>query len=324
MKRFINDLNLKKQAEELGVKIWYTPSFLFLMMGVITMIAMTATYYVSRNYDSPEILAIAECVVVAAIFSIGNSIIQGVEQIARLNKMKSEFVSIASHQLRTPLSAIRWETEILLSKFAAGLDEKQKEAIKNISQSGHQMARLVNDLLDVARIDQGRLVLKKEKIDLAAITQEVIRDILPLAQAGKVLVIFDKKNSAWVTGDAEKLKLAIENLLSNAIKYALGKGVVEISFSKKDGFYVFSIKDNGAGIPDGQQKKIFEKFFRSDNILKNNTTGTGLGLYITKNIVEQSGGKIWFQSEEKKGSVFNFSVPIYSHNLPAGRQAHNT
>ncbi len=314
MIRFINDLNLKKQAEELGVKIWYTPSFLFLMMGAIIIIAMTATYFISKNYDSPEILVMAECTVVAVIFIIGNSIIHEVEQIARLNKMKSEFVSIASHQLRTPLSAIRWETEILLSKFASGLNEKQKEAIENISQSGHQMARLVNDLLDVARIDQGQLVLKREKIDLTAITQEVIRDILPLAQAGKVSIIFDEKNPAWVVGDADKLKLAIENLLSNAIKYTLGKGIVEIGFLKKDRFYNFSIKDNGAGIPAGQQKKIFEKFFRSDNVLKNNTTGTGLGLYITKNIVEQSGGKVWFQSEENKGSVFNFSIPAYQLN----------
>ncbi len=314
MIRFINDLNLKKQAEELGVKVWYTPSFLFLMMGGIIIIAMTATYFISKNYDSPEILAIAECVVVAVIFIIGNSIIHEMEQIARLNKMKSEFVAVASHQLRAPLSAIRWETEILLSKFAAGLNEKQKEAIKNISQSGHQMARLVNDLLDVARIDHDRLVLKKEKIDLTAITREVIRDILPLAQAGKILIIFNEKNPAWVIGDTEKLKLAIENLLSNAIKYTLGKGVVEASFFKKGGFYNFSVKDNGAGIPEGQQKKIFEKFFRSDNALKNNTTGTGLGLYITKNIIEQSGGKVWFQSSENKGSVFNFSLPACSRN----------
>jgi len=315
MIKFINDLNLKKQADELGVKIWFAPSFLFLMMGVITIIAMTATYYISKNYDSPEVLAIAECVVVAAIFIIGNSIIHGVEQIARLNKMKSEFVSIASHQLRTPLSAIRWETEILLSKFAAGLNEKQKETIENISQTGQQMARLVNDLLDVARIDQGRLILKKEKVNLMMITREVIKNILPLAQAGNVLIIFDEKNPAWAVGDGDKLKLAIENLLSNAIKYTLGKGVVEINLQKKDGCYIFSIKDNGAGIPESQQKKIFEKFFRSDNALKNNTTGTGLGLYITKNIVEQSGGKVWFQSAENKGSVFNFSIPAYLYKM---------
>jgi len=323
MIRFINDLNLKKQADDLGVKIWFAPSFLFLMMGVITMIAMTATYYISKNYDSPEVLAIAECVVTAVIFIIGNSIIHEVEQIARLNKMKSEFVSIASHQLRTPLSAIRWETEILLSKFAAGLDGRQKEAIENISQTGQQMARLVNDLLDVARIDQGRLILKKEKVNLTAITREVIKNVLPLAQAGNVLIIFDEKNPAWVVGDGDKLKLAIENFLSNGIKYTLGKGIVEVSFSEKGEFCVLSVRDNGAGIPESQQKNIFEKFFRSDNALKNNTTGTGLGLYITKNIVEQSGGKIWFQSKENKGSIFNFSIPIYSQNLPDGRQAHN-
>ena len=314
MIKFINDLNLKKQADELGVKIWYTPSFLFLMMGLITIIAMTATYYISKNYDSPEALVIAECVVVVVIFLIGNSIIHEVEQMARLNKMKSEFVSIASHQLRTPLSAIRWETEILLSKFAAGLNERQKEAIENIGQTGQQMGRLVNDLLDVARIDQGRFVLKREKINLTNLTREVIKSVLPLAQAGDVAIIFEEKNPAWVVGDGDKLKLAIENFLSNAIKYTLGKGVVEVSFSEKGEFCVFSVKDNGAGIPESQQKKIFEKFFRSDNALKNNTAGTGLGLYITKNIVEQSGGKVWFQSKENKGSVFNFSIPVYPHN----------
>lgn len=307
--KIINDLDFRKQAKELNVSVWQAPSFLFFMMGVITMIAMTATYYISKNYDSPEILVLSECIVVTSIFIIGNSIINEVEQFARLNKMKSEFVSVASHQLRTPLSAINWETELLLSKFKEGLTEKQKETVETISQLSKRMARLVSDLLDVARIDQGRLVLKKEKIDLIKLTGEVIRDILPLAQAHNVQIVFGDKNPALILGDPEKLKLVVENLLSNAIKYTARKGLVEISFKNENKSIICSIRDNGVGIPENQQKQVFEKFFRSDNVVKHQTEGTGLGLYIAKNIIEQSGGDIWFNSKENFGSVFNFSVP---------------
>src|SRR4030066_1361443 len=127
--KIVNDLNFKKQAKELGISVWKTPSFLFLLMGIIIIVSMTAVYYISNFYESPEVLVIAESIVVITIFSIGNSVISEVERIARLNKMKSEFVSVASHQLRTPLSAIRWETELLLSKFGKGLSEKQKNSL---------------------------------------------------------------------------------------------------------------------------------------------------------------------------------------------------
>lgn len=308
--RIINDFNIKKQAEELGVNVWQTPSFLFLMMGVIILIAMTATYYLSRNYDNPEILVIAESVVVVTILTIGNSVIRGVEQIAKLNKMKTEFVSVASHQLRTPLSAIKWETELLLSKFSAGLADKQKEGIETINLLSVRMTRLVNDLLDVARIDQGRLFLKKEPINLGGVTKEVIENILPLANAKNVRVVFNPpQNVPSVLGDPEKLKLAIENLLSNSVKYTPSRGKVIISLEKKDGLLIFAVSDNGVGIPDNQQSQVFNKFFRSDNAVKYQTEGTGLGLYIAKNIIDQLGGKMWFESKEGAGSTFSFALP---------------
>ncbi|HEX7586662.1 MAG TPA: HAMP domain-containing sensor histidine kinase [Patescibacteria group bacterium] len=311
--KIINDLNFKKQAKELGISIWKTPSFLFLLMGIIIIVAMTGVYYVSNFYNSPEVLVIAESVVIITIFSIGNSIISEVERIARLNKMKSEFVSVASHQLRTPLSAIRWETELLLSKFGKGLNEKQKNGIESINLLANRMTRLVGDLLDVARIDQGRLILKKSCFNIEAIVQKNVDELMSMAKAKNINLLFKSGSSpVFIVGDEEKLELAIENLISNAIKYTLGQGKVEISIHKKNGLVVFICKDNGVGIPEEQQPNVFSKFFRSDNVVKYQTEGTGLGLYIAKNIVEQSGGKIWFQSIEGVGSIFNFSLPMCS------------
>ncbi|HCP08317.1 MAG TPA: hypothetical protein DIT25_00750 [Candidatus Moranbacteria bacterium] len=308
--KIVNDLNFKKQAHDLGISVWRTPSFLFMMMGLITIIAMAATYFLSRNYDDPAILVIAESVVVIAIFSIGNSIIREVEQIARVNKMKTEFVFVASHQLRTPLSAIRWETELMLSKRREGLNEKQKEGLENIAQLSERMSRLVGDLLDVARIDQGKLMLKKEKINPVRIISDIVKSLSSLIGAKDIRIIFDDKKEFFVDGDAEKLRLAIENLLSNAVKYTFNHGKIEIKSEKIKDFLVISIKDNGVGIPESQQKMVFNKFFRSDNVVKYQTEGTGLGLYIAKNIIEQSGGKIWFQSKEDVGTIFSFSMPI--------------
>lgn len=313
--KIINDLNLRKQARELGISVWRTPSFLFLVMGVTIMIAMAVTYFISKNYDSPELLALAECVVVAVIFIIGNSIIREVEQMARLNKMKSEFISVASHQLRTPLSAISWEVELLLDKQGAGLNDKQKMGLENISLLSARMKRLANDLMDVTRIDQNRLILKKEKINLTEIIEEVIKNASSLIKSKQITVNFNKDAKLPVIlGDAEKIKLAIENLISNAVKYTLDRGKIEISLLKNGNSLVFRVKDNGVGIPDGQQQMVFNKFFRSDNVIKYQAEGTGLGLYIAKNIIEQSGGKIWFQSKEHAGTTFNFSMPIENLN----------
>jgi signal transduction histidine kinase len=309
--RIINDFNLREQAESLGISIWKTPSFLFIVVGLINIFAMTATFIVSRSYDEPEVIVVAEGLVVSIIFLIGNFIIRQIEEMAKLNKLKSEFVSVASHQLRTPLAAIRWETELLLSKLDKGLSEKQCKSINTVNILATRMTRLVNDLLDVTKIDQGRMILRKERVDVAETVDEVVDILLPLVKAKKMNIVVKKKNKILsALSDQEKIKLVIENLISNSIKYTKSRGKIEISLSKNAGFVVFSIRDNGVGIPKSQQRHIFSKFFRSDNIVKYQTEGTGLGLYIAKSIVEQSGGRVWFQSREDVGSVFNFSLPV--------------
>ena len=309
--RILDEFNLKKQAEELGISVWQTPSFLFIVMGIIIVAAMTGIYVVSTNYDSPEVVIISECTVVILLLTIGNSIIRTVEEVAKSNKMKSEFVSIASHQLKTPISEMKWQIELLLSKFSEGLSEKQVEIVKHVERSGETMGRLINDLLDVARIDQGQLALINEKMNFCNMVEEAVKSQQAFAKASNVDLSYScNLKKLEVIVDRRRVAVVLDNLISNAIKYIDGQGKVEVIVENIDGFAQFCIRDNGVGIPRNEQASICEKFFRSNNSIKNETDGTGLGLYIAKNIVEQSGGKLWFKSIENVGSEFYFTLPL--------------
>ncbi|HRY82727.1 MAG TPA: HAMP domain-containing sensor histidine kinase [Candidatus Moranbacteria bacterium] len=307
---FINDLDLRKQAQELGIKIWQTPSFLFIVFGLATTIIMAATYFISKNYENPAVLVVSECLVVVVIFIVEMLVARFIEQMARLNRMKSEFVSIASHQLRTPLSAVKWEAELLLKKLKKGLSKKQINNIESIYLINQRMIHLVNDLLDVARIDQNRLILRKQEFDFSKMVEEIVREVVPTIKLRHIEIrINAKKDLPMAVGDPEKVRLVVENLLDNAVKYTTSGGKIGIKIFKTGKYLSFEIKDNGVGIPEEQLNRVFEKFFRSDNAAKYQTEGTGLGLYIAKNIIEQLGGEIWFRSIENVGSVFSFSLP---------------
>ncbi|HBI34271.1 MAG TPA: hypothetical protein DEA43_02065 [Candidatus Moranbacteria bacterium] len=309
--RIYDELNLKKQADELGVKVWQAPSFLFIVMGFIIVVAMTAVYVVSINYDYPEIVVISESLVVVLLFTIGSFIIRTVEEVAKANKMKTEFVSIASHQLKTPISEMKWQIELLLIKFSTGLSVKQTEIVNEIAHSSEKMGRLVNDLLDVARIDQGQLALAKEEINFCDLVDDSVQSQKIFAKARNIdLATSCNVDKLMVLVDKRRLSVVLDNLISNAIKYIDGNGKVEVVVENADGFAQVCVRDDGVGIPKNEQDNIAKKFFRSNNSIKNRTDGTGLGLYIAKNIVEQSGGKLWFKSIENVGSEFYFSIPL--------------
>jgi len=311
--KIVNDLNLKKQAEELGVSVWRTPSFLFIVLGVFLILAMNGVYHIAKFLgDSPNLIIISELIAVVIIMAVGKLVISQLEQMAKLNKMKNEFISVASHQLRTPLSAIRWQAELLMAKMSEGLNEKQKEKLNNIDSLTMRMTRLVNDLLDVAKIDQGRLNLDIKEVEISKIIKSILNEaILPLANEKKIQVSFNEKNECSVVmADEEKIRLVFDNLLSNAVKYTLEGGKIKIDCRKDEEMAIFEISDTGVGIPYSQRSQVFSKFFRSSNVVRYQTEGTGLGLYIAKKIVEQIGGKMWFESEEYVGTTFYFSLPL--------------
>lgn len=226
-----------------------------------------------------------------------------------LDQMKSQFVSISAHQLRTPLSAIKWALALLKEENLPF--EEKKEIIEKLSESTERMIKLVNDLLNVSRIEEGRFLYKPKKEDLREIVKTIFNQEKEVAQKKNITFnLFLPKEPCFSLVDKEKISLAVQNLIENAIHYTPPGGKVEVFLEKKDKKLVFKVKDTGIGIPEEEQKRIFEKFFRGSNALKIETSGSGLGLFITKNIVEAHKGKIWFESKVGKGTTFYFSLPL--------------
>ncbi len=239
-------------------------------------------------------------------------IIRDITEARRIAQMKSEFVSVASHQLRTPLTAIKLFSEMLYDEQVGRLTKRQKEYLSNIHKSIERMTQLVNDLLNVTRIESGRLRIIPEPVSLVNFIKSVLAEAKPLAEQKGCILRFVKKVSAdkLIPIDKSLMRQVIHNLVVNAIRYSPPeKGKAEISLDLKSGYFLLKVKDNGIGIPKDEQDKIFEKFFRANNAIKMVTEGTGLGLYVSKMIVEQAGGKIWFESEENKGTTFFVMLP---------------
>lgn len=307
-------LNFIKQCRRYNLGLWQCTGFLTLMMGLVTVVAMLGTYFIASYYTGePRLVALIVLITTAIIFTIGFLIVTNFNRLAEVNQMKSEFVSIVSHQLRTPLSSLKWSLNLLMKGKLDKIDNKQEEYLEIIKQSNERMIKLVNDLLDVSRIEQGRLGLRPEKISLSNLVKDLISEMTPLAQANNVLLEMEiDDNLPEVLADPGRLRLAIGNLLDNAIKYIKEKGRVKIKLNKRNNQVKCQIEDNGVGIPENQKNQVFQKFFRSENIMKHQIKGTGLGLFIAKAIIETSGGKIGFISQEGIGSTFWFTLPIFT------------
>lgn len=245
-----------------------------------------------------------------------------ITKLKEIDEAKTEFVSLASHQLRTPLSSVNWITEMLLSKDIGELNEKQNKFIELIYDSNKRMTALVEDLLNVSRIELGKFLPEPEKVNLVEIVESVIDELRPKLKSRRISI------HKHIDSDMETLRLdphharmAIQNLLDNAAKYAFEGGEITVTIKKIDkgasiddhslheNGVLLSISDTGYGIPVDQQDKIFQKLFRAQNVIEHETDGTGLGLYIVKSLVERAGGKIWFKSEENKGTTFHILYP---------------
>lgn len=239
-------------------------------------------------------------------------IIHDVTREKTVEKLKTEFVSIAAHQLRTPLSAIKWTFKMVMDGDAGDVTNDQKEMLDKGFQSTERIIKLVNDLLDVARLEEGRYVYTLESNDLADVVQSVIDPYKEIIQNKGINFEFKKpdKEKLSVAVDVEKIKLAIENLLDNAIRYTPAGGKVVISLRRDKNQAEFSVKDSGIGIPKNQHHRIFSKFFRAPTAVTTETEGSGLGLFLVKNIIDTHNGRIWFESEENKGATFYFTLPI--------------
>ena len=266
----------------------------------------------------------------------GVMIMHDVTLMVEVDEMKTEFVSVASHQLRTPLTAMRLYAEMLLDGNVGDLNQGQKEYVQNLQDSTLRMIKLVNEFLNVSRLETGRLKIEPELVQVEELTGKVLSDLAPLIEKRRCQITFDKPGESM-------LKLAVDqglmyeilnNLIINAVSYSPENGGrVQVKIERatlvdsKDGkmvkvgdseagqgqadYILIAVKDNGIGIPIDAQDKIFSKFFRADNAIRRKSDGSGLGLYLVKLITDEAGCKVWFDTVEGEGSTFFLAIPIY-------------
>ncbi|MFH1425985.1 MAG: PAS domain-containing sensor histidine kinase [Candidatus Kerfeldbacteria bacterium] len=240
-------------------------------------------------------------------------IISDISTTVEAGEIQDEFVTIVSHQLRTPLAAMKWHLEYMLENIPRkSFSEKDLEYLERTHELNQRMIRLVNDLLSVSRMEAGTIRLSTEAVDVYTLFKNVVRQMEFYARANNALIDFriKKKDIPRVAADPEKLQLVIENLVSNAIKYTDRKEKVTIKASVKPKKVVFSITDQGIGIPKEESAKVFQPFFRAENAVRTQTDGSGLGLYISKRLLQMNNGNVWFKSDPNRGTTFFFSVPI--------------
>lgn len=233
-------------------------------------------------------------------------------RLQELDSIKSEFVSIAAHQLRTPLTGIRWSYLAMLEETDGALAPKQREVAEDGLHTTMRAIELINDLLDVARIEEGRFGFTMTRQSVVPIAERIYANFLKTTEDKGIRLLLEANGPATPPCliDAEKISVLLDNIVDNAVKYTPPGGTILLRVSHEGAFIRISVKDTGIGIPTEQQKRVFTKFFRGDNAQLFQTSGTGLGLYVAKNIAERHNGTLVFESAKGQGTTFTLTLPI--------------
>ncbi|MEO8303533.1 MAG: ATP-binding protein, partial [Betaproteobacteria bacterium] len=231
-------------------------------------------------------------------------------QLETANKHKSEFLANMSHELRTPLNAIIGFSEVLLERLFGEVNEKQDDYLKDIHSSGKHLLQLINDILDLSKVEAGRMELDVATFDLSSAISNAMTLIRERAQKHGIALTLDANPALGeITADERKFKQILLNLLSNAVKFTPDSGQIEVRARREAGDVVVAVRDTGIGIAPGDQAAVFQEFRQVGNNYTSKQEGTGLGLALTRKFVELHGGRIWLESEPGKGSTFTFTIP---------------
>lgn len=235
------------------------------------------------------------------------------EEVKRISQKKSEFISAVSHELRTPLTSIKGYAAILMSGKIGEVPLKVKERLERVNKQSDNLVKLINSLLDISRIESGRVEMKLKEHDIASLIDNVHDLLTPQLKEKNIHFVVDiPENIPQVKIDLPQYERVFINLVANAIKFTPQEGTISIKAQSQKGATLFMISDTGIGIPEDDLKRLFDEFYRVDNEINKNVKGTGLGLALAKNIVEAHKGKIWITSKVNEGTTFHFTLPSTS------------
>jgi signal transduction histidine kinase len=237
-------------------------------------------------------------------------------QLQRLDEAKDEFISMASHQLRTPLTSIKGYISMLVEGDVGKVTNQQKHLLDEAFISSERMVRLIGDFLNVSRLQTGKFIIEKGPVDLAKVVGQEIDSLLPNATArGLKFSYKPPKNLPLLNLDDSKIRQVIMNFADNAIYYSKEKSTIKIDLKLEGRWIEFTVKDTGIGVPESEKEHLFTKFFRATNARKQRPDGTGVGLFLAKKVVDAHDGQIIFESKQGKGSTFGFRLPLASSRV---------
>lgn len=238
-------------------------------------------------------------------------VIRDVSREQAIAKSKSEFISVAAHQLRTPLSAIKWVLKLMLDQDAGPISDEQRDLLKKGYDSNERMIELVTDMLDIARIEEGKFGFEFHHANIVPLIEKAIEAFSMKAKEKNITLVFEKPEKDFsLKMDSARIELVLQNLVDNALKYTQNNGTIKVSIEPMGMYVRVSVHDSGIGVPKDQMGKLFTRFFRGANAVKLQTEGSGLGLFLVRNIIARHGGSVSVETEENKGSTFSFTLPF--------------